>query len=260
VKRYSDPRINLICHERNLGVCPARNTGIKVSTGLWIVTVNSDDELLPGALSAMHQRATDVSERISGLRFRCQLDSGEVSPSPWVAGEVWDYEGYLRWIEAHIETRQESLPCYRRITFETVLYPEDRSLELQFHLKFNRRFLSLCCPEVVHQYHTGLINRLSTPPAEVQFKSAKDQAAQMQEILSEHGAALAKWAPNYFSQQRLGLATQYFLSGKRLVGSRIAVRCLLANPLAIKAWAVLCLGLLDRRLVANAKNAVFSMR
>src|SRR3954468_10100910 len=57
IRRFDDPRLKLIEHERNRGVGPARNSGMAAAIGEWIVCLDSDDELLPGALRTMHDRA-----------------------------------------------------------------------------------------------------------------------------------------------------------------------------------------------------------
>ena len=45
LKEFStDPRIRLICHERNLGGCAARNTGIRNSRGRFLAFLDDDDE------------------------------------------------------------------------------------------------------------------------------------------------------------------------------------------------------------------------
>src|SRR5438105_12925547 len=51
VRAIGDPRVRLIRHEQNLGVCEARNTGSLAARGSWLLFHDDDDELVPGALT-----------------------------------------------------------------------------------------------------------------------------------------------------------------------------------------------------------------
>src|SRR5689334_11335322 len=53
VADYPDPRIRVHRHSANCGEVSSRRTGVDASRGLWVLTLDSDDELLPGALGVI---------------------------------------------------------------------------------------------------------------------------------------------------------------------------------------------------------------
>jgi glycosyltransferase involved in cell wall biosynthesis len=57
--RFHDPRIHVYTHPVNRGVTAAKNTGLDNIHGEWFTFLDSDDELVPEALSTL----LDVAER-----------------------------------------------------------------------------------------------------------------------------------------------------------------------------------------------------
>jgi glycosyltransferase involved in cell wall biosynthesis len=46
IESYNDKRIKYICHEKNMGLAQARNTGMEISEGYYIAFLDDDDEWL----------------------------------------------------------------------------------------------------------------------------------------------------------------------------------------------------------------------
>lgn len=55
------PKIRLICHEKNLGLGGARNTGLKEAIGKYIIFMDSDDVMHPNYLRQLHAILMDKS-------------------------------------------------------------------------------------------------------------------------------------------------------------------------------------------------------
>ncbi len=50
VEQFADSRIRYLRHEKNAGVCAARNTGLAAAQGFYVAFLDSDDEWLPDKL------------------------------------------------------------------------------------------------------------------------------------------------------------------------------------------------------------------
>ncbi len=59
-----DPRIRILRQSRNQGPGPARNTGIEKAAGRYLFFMDSDDILLPGALTLLYETAVREKSRV----------------------------------------------------------------------------------------------------------------------------------------------------------------------------------------------------
>ncbi len=253
VKAYSDPRIRLVGHVGNRGVGPARNTGVDASRGRWIVFLDSDDELLPGALSAIFRRSMEVGEDIQRLQFMGRTDDGRTSPDPPLSDECWDYEKYLGWMDSVQGRRGDSLPVIRRSTFDKVRFRSDRTLEGPYHLEFMKNFKAWAFPDVVARYHQDAENQLTKPDAGRSLESAVERASSGEILLREHGEALKAYAPNAFRNELAGQATLWFLAGRRARGIKYSFLSLALRPFSPRSWGTLLLGLIGPGPLARAR-------
>jgi len=55
INMFNDPRIKLVCHERNKGLAAARNTGFRLARAELVLPLDADDKLLPQCLQYMVQ-------------------------------------------------------------------------------------------------------------------------------------------------------------------------------------------------------------
>ncbi len=254
VAEIVDPRIRLIRQPSNCGVSPARNRGADHARGEWVVCLDSDDELVPGALELMETEIRRASDDIQGFRFMCRLDDGTTSPIPPLRGDVWDYAAHLRWLDVAWHGRQETMPCVRRRTFDTVRYPEGRgSLEVLYHMDFAAQFLTVASPVVARCYHSDAPDQFSRPRVDRTLAWAPDYVRTFETLLSRHGEAMARWAPALLVEYTRALATQQFFTGDRRAGFRTIGQLIGSHRAPFSAWVVLALGLVGPKVLAHAQ-------
>lgn len=94
-----EPRLKVVDNWRRAGVCGARNAGLELSKAPWIVFLDGDDQLLPGALDAL---LAGVSPGIAGVfgAFRHVDESGDDVTSSWLADRA---DAFDRFRQRHLD-------------------------------------------------------------------------------------------------------------------------------------------------------------
>ncbi|MBR1698721.1 MAG: glycosyltransferase family 2 protein [Bacteroidales bacterium] len=87
-----DNRFHLI-HQSNLGLGPARNTGVRLSRGEYILFVDSDDYLLPGTLSCAYQLIVSGSYDIAIFGFNKTDHAGVPFKTKTPSEKIWTLTG-----------------------------------------------------------------------------------------------------------------------------------------------------------------------
>ncbi|PWH20699.1 MAG: hypothetical protein DDG58_01455 [Ardenticatenia bacterium] len=251
VKRYSDSRVRLVCHNTNRGVCPARNTGVSVARGEWIVFLDSDDELLPGALARIKARVAQLPADVGRAFFMYQIDSGGLSPVPHLEEGLLDYHGFIRWC-GQLVGPTDVFIVTRRVTFESVSLPDSRATEALYHLDFARRFCTQTFQDVVALVHTDAEQRYSSASASSLLRDAPDEASAREQSLKRHGESVRSIAPSFYQRMVAKTACYCFLAGRRKEGFRYVLEGLALSPASTELWALLGLGLFSPRMLAAA--------
>ncbi|USZ51970.1 glycosyltransferase [Halomonas sp. DN3] len=93
-----DQRLKVVQLERNAGQSAARNTGARLAKGHWICFLDSDDELLPGAI-ASRVAVYQEDPEFEGIAFGGNIVAGkqEVAfPGPIAKGGAITISDYLK--------------------------------------------------------------------------------------------------------------------------------------------------------------------
>jgi glycosyltransferase involved in cell wall biosynthesis len=251
VSSITDGRLRLVVQPTNWGVSTARNLGADNARGEWIVWLDSDDELTADALESMDGEIRRAGGDVDALRFMCRLDSGALSPTLPLGRDVWDYEGYVKWLNpVGNDGLKETLLCVRRRTFAQVRCPDLARGATLYHLNFATRFKTATSPVVVRLYHSDAAAQQTRRSVQSAIAEAPGYVHEIEAILDRHGAALTRWAPGAAFIYQRGLATQYFLSGNRMQGIRATLRLARSSGRSLSVWVVFALGILDRRALA----------
>ncbi|MFO0604590.1 MAG: glycosyltransferase family 2 protein [Polyangiales bacterium] len=256
VRALGDPRIRYVRHEVNKGVCAARNTAIDAARGRWLVMLDSDFELLPGALATLERLCRAAPDDVGNVATHMAWDVGPSTPDPSPPGDMLlTYPEFLAWLEG-VKT-PEWFNCIRREVFDALRYPTGRAYETPLHFAIARDWRFLLVKEKVCLGHTDARDRITRGPplarARRLLRDAPDWSASVAAMLDAHGAVMRDAAPRMRDRMDIHLANLLLLKGDR-AGALAALRRidpkLSRSP---RTLVITALGLLDRRALALAQ-------
>ena len=254
----TDPRLRVLRHEVNRGLPAARDTGATGARGEWIVTLDSDHGLRPGALDNLHRRTRDAPADVGVVGSRYLWDTGRITPSS-VPNGVIDYAGRIRWTEE--EGGTDYLCCYRRSLYgDGVRWVAERRgpLDTIFQLDLAQRTKASVGDDVIALEYSDADNSQTRSSglkgARTLMSYAADKAWEADEVIRKHGDALRKHGPRQYRLMKRAAAMFHFIDGDRRGGLRHAASYLRDEPASLLGWGIVVLGLLDRRLLAWVRS------
>lgn len=252
-----DPRVRLLRHPVNRGVCAARNTAIEAARGRWCVMLDSDFELLPGAFDTLAALCAEAPDDVANVATVCTWSDRADTPDPLPATDLLlDYEGYLRFV-AGLRT-SEWFCCIRRSALRRLRFPEGRAYEATLHLALARAHRFQLRLARVVRIHTDAPERITVAAPERfarrVLRDARDGAADAENILRVHGDAMAANARGFYDRTVEVAFQHHLLAGERLEALAMFQRLSPGRRRSPRLLANLALGLIDRRVAARAQG------
>lgn len=257
VEAIGDPRVRLLRHAVNRGVCAARNTALDHARGEWVVLLDSDFEMLPGGVARLAERARAAAPEVGNVATTCRWDRGPDTPQPAPAGDLdLDFAGYCAFVATLAVS--EWFNCYRRAVFDRVRFPGGRAYEGGFHFAAMRRWRFQLWRDPVVLIHTDATNRITASSPERMaarmLREARDGAADAEAILHAHGDVFDRSAPALRDRYATAAMFQHLLAGHRLDALRHWSRSGPAERWAGRTVAFLGLGMVAPEVLAFAQT------
>ena len=124
-----DDRIRVI-HKANGGLSDARNAGMEIASGSWLMFVDSDDAITPDTIGRLYQAAVSQNCDIAVCNMIRTYEDGTIEPFYHPAGELTVWDGQQRF-----ETLKQPSVCnklFRAALFQDVRFPKGKFYEDTF--------------------------------------------------------------------------------------------------------------------------------
>ncbi|MHB1055055.1 MAG: glycosyltransferase family 2 protein [Thermoleophilia bacterium] len=196
IRRINDPRVIYLKHSKNRGVNAARNTGSAAAQGRYVIFLDSDDELIPGALKPALKVLDTAADDIGVVLFACIMAGTGKPVTSFPDGMILDE--YQITCEDRLRVGGDMICLYRREVLERFSLPEQfQGCEHIFIFEISKEFLFLMKDEplsIVHRQEDNLsgANSIVARSADI-AKSYEVLINNHVDIFSRHPEAKAMW-------------------------------------------------------------------
>lgn len=229
-----DPRVRLHVRPGNGGIGAARQDALARCAADWSVMLDSDHELLPGALETLARQAARAPARVGILGARYRWDTGAVTPEHVPEVPV-DYATRIRLSAQPGGIGTDYLCCLSRRVRERVTWSGERSglVDALFQLDAARvadaQFLTDCLAyqksDAPEGYSRGKVEHLLAS----RRRDAEGGVAVCKLLLERHGEALKAWGRPSLAQILREGAIFASLIGRRSLATRWAMAAVVAG-------------------------------
>jgi glycosyltransferase involved in cell wall biosynthesis len=253
IRGLDDPRIVFFERAENGGIAAARRDAFALSEADWTISLDSDHELLPGAIAALARLLASSGEPVDILGARYRWDTGALSPISVPAGLI-DYPQRIRWSSKNDSIGSDYLCVISRRVRETVRWEPLRAglPDTLFQLDIAKRGNALFTPEVLALQKSDADHGWTRGSAEARWarrcQDAADAMKAFQLILRRHGDALRRWGKPKLASLYLGNAYFAVLCGRRASAWRWLFGGVLMGGPSTYAAGVAALSLLPARI------------
>ncbi|MFA6436284.1 MAG: glycosyltransferase [Candidatus Gracilibacteria bacterium] len=254
-RSLNDPRIKVGTYPMSKGVNFSRNRAIEMATGEWMVLLDSDDQLAPGAFDVIKKDINFLKGKYPLIRYGTCNVRTKRSQSFFdrEQGEI----SYEEWLKEK-RMKGEFLNVVHRKIFEKEMFHEDmRAFEGYFWLKVAQKNKVWVHNVNLRLYDSSGENRLTKRFLRGEF--IEERKYSYQKFLNTFRKDMEQLNPQLYVHNLSVLSYLYFLTGDKKRGREILKEIIKYHP-NIKAYGIyLCsfLGKWPFRLVGQVARWLY---
>jgi glycosyltransferase involved in cell wall biosynthesis len=165
--KFESEKVQLIYHEKNLGLSATRNTGINKANSNYITFLDADDLWKPTFLESIFHLIQNFPEaRIFGTNYEEVWD--EVIKNPHNGSEILpiDFTGYINFFKINVKQGiyNHGSVCFHKEVFEKIGFYNEKisfSEDLDFNIRANYNFKLAYTNSVQMRYFMQTENQIT---------------------------------------------------------------------------------------------------